>query len=87
MKLSRTQGIALAFAVAAPLGLVPAAPALAGPADGADKRLQQEIEQYEENQRTPAWQKIPDCCEVERPWGYADLILGITFVAGLIVLW
>lgn len=61
--------------------------AQAGPADGADKRLQQEIAEYEEYERTPAWQIIPDCCETSESWGYADAILGITLVVGLVVLW
>lgn len=58
-----------------------------GNADGRTKALLQENEEYAEDQRVPAWQRIPDCCEVEQPWGYADAILAITFTVGLVVLW
>lgn len=64
-----------------------ATPALAGPADRATKELLEEIEQEKENERIPAWQLIPDCCEVTPTWGYADAILAITFTVGLVVLW
>lgn len=64
-----------------------ATPALAGPADRATKELQREIAEEREDARVPAYQRIPDCCEVRPEWGYADLILGITFAVGLVVLW
>ena len=64
-----------------------ATPALAGPADRATKELQREIAEYEEDQRIPDYQRIPDCCEVVQPWGYADGILAVTFIVGLVVLW
>lgn len=72
-------------ATAASLLVSGAGIAQAGPADRATKELLQEIDEYEELQRTPAYQLIPDCCE--QGWGYADAILGITLVVGLVVLW
>lgn len=79
----------VATTLAAGLVLAPATAATASPgnADGRTKALLQENEEYQENQRVPAWQRIPDCCEVAQPWGYADAILAITFTVGLVVLW
>lgn len=79
--------IATATTLAAALVLAPATAAQAGPADRATKELQQENEEYRELQRTPAYQQIPDCCVVGQPYSYADIILGVTFAIGLVVLW
>jgi len=63
-----------------------ATPALAGPADGRTKALEQEIAEYEEDQQVPDYQRTPDCCIVtDQPWGYADLILGVTMTVGAVV--
>lgn len=75
-------------AVAAAIVLAPtAAQASPGNADGRTKALEQENAEYQENQRVPAWQTIPDCCERVDTYTAGDLILGITFTIGLVVLW
>lgn len=78
---------AVVTAIATSIVLASCQPAAAGPADRATKELEQEIEEYEEYERVPAYQRIPDCCETVQEWGYADAIIGITLVVGLVVLW
>lgn len=84
---NRLPAVVLATALASGVGVIAAPVAQAGPADGAAKRHQIEAEDYAENQRTPAYQKIPDCCEMPDSWGFADAILAVTFAVGLIVLY
>lgn len=73
-----------ATTIAAALVLAPATAAQAGPADRSTKELEQEISQYNEERRTPLWQLMPD----RRPaYGIADVILGVTFIVGAIVLY
>ncbi len=79
----------VATTLAAGLVLAPATAATASPgnADGRTKALLQENEDYAEERRTPMWAKTPNCCTVGEQYGTADLILGITFTVGLVVLW
>lgn len=74
--------IAIVTAVTAALIATPTV-AQAGPADRATQELLQEI--ADDAYQAPPWMLDPR--PLDRPYGYADIIVGVTFVVGLVMLW